>query len=142
MHLSLSLSFAHPHCRPTNEHEQAHFSIKPEWLEGQYINSSTYSDLVFAATNELDWPHKSWVSGHVQDPFVDSLYLRLRKQNLCNHRDYQNVAGTHARMLRRHHCTANLSHHDVLGYLGVRSEWRQLSEADEHRADGGKECQL
>jgi hypothetical protein len=42
---------------PTN---QAHFSIKPEWLEGQYINSTTYSDLVFGATNELDWPHKSW----------------------------------------------------------------------------------
>lgn len=78
----------------------AHFSIKPEWLEGQYINSTTYSDLVFGATNELDWPHKSWVTGHVEDPFVDSLYLRLRKQNLCNHRDYQNVAVNGANSLK------------------------------------------
>jgi hypothetical protein len=46
------------HHHPTTN--QAHFSIKPEWLEGQYVNSMTYSDLVFGATNELDWPHKSW----------------------------------------------------------------------------------
>jgi hypothetical protein len=40
------------------------------------------------------------VTGHVEDPFVDSLYLRLRKQNLCNHRDYQNVAVNGANSLK------------------------------------------
>ncbi len=33
-------------------------------------------------------------TGHVDEPLVDSLYLRLRNHNLCNHNDFQNIGGT------------------------------------------------
>eukprot|EP01113_Clastostelium_recurvatum_P025116 TRINITY_DN3018_c0_g1_i3.p1 TRINITY_DN3018_c0_g1~~TRINITY_DN3018_c0_g1_i3.p1 ORF type:complete len:551 (-),score=134.63 TRINITY_DN3018_c0_g1_i3:319-1971(-) len=74
---------------------QAHFRIPPTWIEGQYINSTTYDDLIFAIENELDWPHLSWATGwDTSNPNtpVSSLYLKMREQNLCNHRDYQSIS--------------------------------------------------
>lgn len=47
--------------------------------------------------------HKSWATGYKNDTSgdnpgkVDSIYLRLRKRNLCNHRDYQNICVNGAR---------------------------------------------
>jgi len=63
-----------------------------------------YLDLLSIAEDELDWPDMSsatafknstW-TGHPMGP-VDSGYLRTRKINLCNHRDYQNIAVNGAR---------------------------------------------
>ncbi|EFA78312.1 hypothetical protein PPL_08963 [Heterostelium album PN500] len=72
----------------------AHFSIPPQWLTASELNSTTYQGMIGAIENELDWPHRSsytgWVPSTAEIP-VDSIYLRLRERNLCNHRDYQNT---------------------------------------------------
>lgn len=70
----------------------SHFEIEPKWLNP--INESTYEDLLFAIENEMDWPHRSWSTGYEQstpETPVDSVYLRLRARNRCNHRDFQNT---------------------------------------------------
>ena len=53
--------------------------------------------LPYIAENEFDWPHMSATTGYrnvtwsvIEGP-VDSVYLRLRELNRCNHRDYQNM---------------------------------------------------
>ena len=52
-------------------------------------------------SNEFDWPDVGFATGYrnatqmpdlIYDDKVDSLYLRLRQRNRCNHRDYQNLA--------------------------------------------------
>ncbi len=47
-------------------------------------------------SNEFDWPHLGFATGFRNTTMpslikgaTDSLYLRLRERNLCNHRDYQ-----------------------------------------------------
>jgi len=73
----------------------SHFEIPVQWIEANKINSSTYDDVLFAIENELDWPQRSWATGwDTSDPDipVDSLYLRVRARNQCNHRDFQNIA--------------------------------------------------
>ncbi|XP_069676728.1 acyloxyacyl hydrolase-like isoform X2 [Periplaneta americana] len=49
--------------------------------------------------DELDWPHLGFATGFMNttEPLLikgitDSLYLRLRARNRCNHRDYQNLS--------------------------------------------------
>jgi acyloxyacyl hydrolase len=49
--------------------------------------------------DEIDWPQYGFVTGYknitknvLVQGNVDSLYLRLRKRNRCNHRDYQNLS--------------------------------------------------
>lgn len=49
--------------------------------------------------DEIDWPQYGFPTGYkdiypnilIKGP-VDSIYLRLRKRNRCNHRDYQNLS--------------------------------------------------
>ncbi|KFM78452.1 Acyloxyacyl hydrolase, partial [Stegodyphus mimosarum] len=51
----------------------------------------------FVLGNELDWPETSFATGfqNLSWPILhgttDSMYLRLRQRNLCNHRDFQNI---------------------------------------------------
>jgi len=61
------------------------------------MNSSTFDDLFFVAEMEVDWPHMSGYTGFLNDSMVDSIYLRMRERNLCNHRDYQNMGVNGAR---------------------------------------------
>jgi acyloxyacyl hydrolase len=74
----------------------SHFAIRDKWVDWVHVDSQTYSDLGQGLQNEVDWPHMSWATGYVPSSAdhgpVDSVYLRLRQRNLCNHRDYQNVA--------------------------------------------------
>lgn len=52
-----------------------------------------YLELLFpTAQNEFDWPHKSWATGFLPEIEGESIYLKMRDRNRCNHRDYQNVA--------------------------------------------------
>jgi len=67
-------------------------------LNVDLINSTTYSDLLLVLGDEADWPFCSWSTGYVdpsQCPFfmlpVDSMYTKMRRRNLCNHRDFQNI---------------------------------------------------
>lgn len=77
----------------------AHFRIPPEYLTVKDLSLSTFSRLVPNLENELDFPMLSWSTGHSDisqyypdiDGPVDSIYKRLRENNLCNNNDYQNI---------------------------------------------------
>ncbi|GAB6019995.1 hypothetical protein CHUAL_002745 [Chamberlinius hualienensis] len=82
----------------------AHFHIPPDWLRAEALSPDLYTNLTYIALNELDWPHMSWGTGFVNSTWpvtinspTNSLYWRLRNRNLCNHRDYQNLAFNGAR---------------------------------------------
>lgn len=75
----------------------AHFRIPQQWATAADLNEPILKDLPFAMENEFDWPMLSSTTGYknttwdvIQGP-VDSIYLRLRELNRCNHRDYQNI---------------------------------------------------
>ncbi|XP_015274721.1 PREDICTED: LOW QUALITY PROTEIN: acyloxyacyl hydrolase [Gekko japonicus] len=73
----------------------AHFHIPPEWLTASQISWKVYSDLPETLGNEFDWPQFSQITGFLNSTiggWTDSIYLRLRKRNRCNHRDYQNIS--------------------------------------------------
>ena len=75
----------------------AHFRIPQEWATAADLNEAILKDLPFAVENEFDWPMLSTATGYKNSTWdvitgpVDSLYLRLRELNRCNHRDYQNI---------------------------------------------------
>ncbi|XP_077125357.1 acyloxyacyl hydrolase isoform X4 [Ranitomeya variabilis] len=73
----------------------AHFHIPPEWLTPMTLSKNSFSNLALAISNELDWPQFSMYTGFQNSTiggWTQSLYLRLRDWNRCNHRDYQNIA--------------------------------------------------
>ncbi|KAM4705100.1 acyloxyacyl hydrolase [Rhinophrynus dorsalis] len=72
----------------------AHFHVPPEWLTALDMSKETFSNLPLAISNEFDWPQFSLYTGYQNSTiggWTSSLYLYLRKRNLCNHRDYQNI---------------------------------------------------
>ncbi|EGC34254.1 hypothetical protein DICPUDRAFT_153563 [Dictyostelium purpureum] len=72
----------------------AHFSIPPQWMTASQINSTTYNGFLSILENEVDWPMRSAYTGwepSTDTYTVDSMYLRMRERNFCNHRDYQNL---------------------------------------------------
>ena len=82
----------------------AHFHIPPSWITSTEASPEAYKDLLLVLENEFDWPMMSAVTGFMNSSWptsisgkVDSNYLRLRELNLCNHRDYQNIAWNGAR---------------------------------------------
>ncbi|XP_069469364.1 acyloxyacyl hydrolase [Ambystoma mexicanum] len=73
----------------------AHFHIPPEWMTVQQMSAKSFSNLPLAVSNELNWPHYSAHTGFEDSKiggWTDSIYLRLRNRNRCNHRDYQNLS--------------------------------------------------
>ncbi|KAM9308247.1 acyloxyacyl hydrolase [Gastrophryne carolinensis] len=73
----------------------AHFHIPPEWITASQISKDAFSNMVLSLSNELDWPQFSMVTGFQNSTiggWTQSLYLKLREWNRCNHRDYQNIA--------------------------------------------------
>ncbi|KYO43217.1 acyloxyacyl hydrolase isoform A [Alligator mississippiensis] len=73
----------------------AHFHIPPEWMTAAQMSVQVFSDLPLAFTNELDWPQFSGITGFLNSTiggWTESLYLYLRRRNLCNHRDFQNIS--------------------------------------------------
>ncbi|XP_075684676.1 acyloxyacyl hydrolase [Rhinoderma darwinii] len=73
----------------------AHFHIPPEWMIPMNMSKNSFSNMALAISNELDWPQFSMYTGFQNSTiggWTQSLYLRLRDWNLCNHRDYQNIA--------------------------------------------------
>jgi acyloxyacyl hydrolase len=77
----------------------AHFRIPPGYLTAANLSAHTFQNLLRNVENELDFPMLSWSTGHLTtDEFypdvsgkVDSIYLRMRQNNLCNNNDYQNI---------------------------------------------------
>nr|XP_013803597.1 PREDICTED: acyloxyacyl hydrolase isoform X2 [Apteryx mantelli mantelli] len=87
----------------------AHFHIPPEWMTVTQMSVKAFANLPMAFTDELDWPQFSEITGFLNSTiggWTDSLYLRLRRRNRCNHRDLQNIsqnAGGWLRTLRTSH---------------------------------------
>ncbi|XP_014742349.1 PREDICTED: acyloxyacyl hydrolase [Sturnus vulgaris] len=73
----------------------AHFHIPPEWMTITQMSAKSFVNLPMAFSDELDWPQFSEITGFLNSTiggWTDSLYLRLRKRNRCNHRDLQNIS--------------------------------------------------
>ncbi|XP_033096267.1 acyloxyacyl hydrolase-like isoform X1 [Anneissia japonica] len=76
----------------------AHFHIPVNWFTPAEINKDIFKEMPMVIENEFDWPQVSYSTGFmntstwktIEGP-TDSLYLRMRQRNLCNHRDYQNI---------------------------------------------------
>ncbi|KAJ8935056.1 hypothetical protein NQ318_002685 [Aromia moschata] len=76
----------------------AHFHMPQVWINPiEFIwPSLNASDIIL---DELDWPQFGFATGYknitpnilIKGP-TDSLYMRLRGRNRCNHRDYQNLS--------------------------------------------------
>ncbi|XP_073921389.1 acyloxyacyl hydrolase isoform X2 [Castor canadensis] len=84
----------------------AHFHIPPNWLTASQMSLHSFLNLPTALTDELDWPQFSGVTGFLDSTSgieEKSIYLRLRKRNHCNHRDYQNISrnGASSQNLRK-----------------------------------------
>jgi len=77
----------------------AHFRIPPNYFVASNLTYNTFKHLITNLENELDFPMLSWSTGHTPvsdyDPDVegpiDSIYMRLRENNLCNNNDFQNI---------------------------------------------------
>lgn len=73
----------------------AHFHISPQWITASQMSVKSFHDLPTALTDELNWPQLSGITGFLNPTSrikEESIYLRLRARNRCNHRDYQNIA--------------------------------------------------
>ncbi|NWX87168.1 AOAH hydrolase, partial [Nothoprocta pentlandii] len=73
----------------------AHFHIPPEWMTVTQMSVKAFANLPMAFSDELDWPQFSEFTGFLNSTiggWTDSLYLRLRRRNRCNHRDLQNIS--------------------------------------------------
>uniref|UniRef100_A0A8C5MUS4 Acyloxyacyl hydrolase n=1 Tax=Leptobrachium leishanense TaxID=445787 RepID=A0A8C5MUS4_9ANUR len=73
----------------------AQFHIPPEWVTPLGMSKETFANLPLAIFNEMDWPQFSLYTGFQNSTiggYTQSLYLKLRNLNRCNHRDYQNIA--------------------------------------------------
>jgi hypothetical protein len=56
----------------------AHFSIPPTYLNASAINNTTYDQLLFLASNELDWPQQSGSTGFLKEANKDCPGMRAR----------------------------------------------------------------
>merc|ERR1712061_503708 len=76
-----------------------HFHAPPAWFTPAMLSTQILQNLSYVISNEGDWPHLGFATGfrnttmpNIISGHTDSFYLRLRQRNLCNHRDYQNLA--------------------------------------------------
>ncbi|RZF44703.1 hypothetical protein LSTR_LSTR000655 [Laodelphax striatellus] len=77
----------------------AHFHMPESWFDASLFSLDVVKNVSSQLFNEFDWPEMSFSTGFMNttDPLIikgktDSIYLCLRERNLCNHRDYQNLA--------------------------------------------------
>jgi len=76
-----------------------HFHLPPQWFRPQQIDAAMFSNISQVVSAEADWPQLGFATGFRNSTMpglisgiTDSIYLRLREKNLCNHRDYHNLA--------------------------------------------------
>ncbi|GAU99104.1 hypothetical protein RvY_10148 [Ramazzottius varieornatus] len=81
----------------------ANFHVPAEWFNATILSKEWLENMTYLMDNSMNWPHTSLYTGSVNvswpivDGHTDSLYLRMRERNLCNHRDYQNIGFNGAR---------------------------------------------
>lgn len=80
----------------------AAFHIPKQWVIDAGLTDKYKALLTPTVLNEMDWPQKSWATGFDPEIKGESIYMKMRGRNLCNHRDYQNlgVNGAKARSLK------------------------------------------
>ncbi|KAJ8870455.1 hypothetical protein PR048_029477 [Dryococelus australis] len=78
-----------------------HFHFPDAWLNPVKVplDFHLHSVIKHIVLDEINWPQLGYATGFMNSTeptlvqgFTDSIYLRLRTRNLCNHRDYQNLA--------------------------------------------------
>ena len=76
----------------------AHFHVPPVWFTPSLLSPGILTNISYVISNEFNWPDVGFATGFrnatympdlIFDDNVDSIYLRLRNRNRCNHRDYQ-----------------------------------------------------
>ena len=77
----------------------AHFHVPPQWFSPLDMTEEIFTNLTDVVSREGDWPDVGFATGFrnstmpsVISGATESLYLKLRERNLCNHRDYHNLA--------------------------------------------------
>ncbi|NWZ66047.1 AOAH hydrolase, partial [Acrocephalus arundinaceus] len=100
----------------------AHFHIPPEWMTVTQMSTKSFDNLPMAFSDELDWPQFSEITGFLNSTiggWTDSLYLRLRKRNRCNHRDLQNISqnGIRGRLIQE--IRSGLARNQLLDYPAI-----------------------
>ncbi|KAM6203048.1 acyloxyacyl hydrolase [Rhynchocyon petersi] len=100
----------------------AHFHIVPEWITASQMTLNSFLNLPIALSDELDWPQLSGTTGFLDSTSKikeDSIYLRLRKRNHCNHRDYQNISKNGASSQNLEKFIESLSRNQQLDYPAI-----------------------
>lgn len=100
----------------------AHFHIPPDWITASQMSLKSFLNLPIALTNELDWPQLSGTTGFLYSTSrikENSIYLRLRKRNHCNHRDYQNISKNGASSQNLERFIESLSRNQLLDYPAI-----------------------
>uniref|UniRef100_A0A8C2NBP3 Saposin B-type domain-containing protein n=1 Tax=Capra hircus TaxID=9925 RepID=A0A8C2NBP3_CAPHI len=100
----------------------AHFHIPPDWITASQMSLKSFFNLPIALTNELDWPQLSGTTGFLYSTSrikENSIYLRLRKRNRCNHRDYQNISKNGASSQNLERFIESLSRNQLLDYPAI-----------------------
>uniref|UniRef100_A0A8C4L8L5 Acyloxyacyl hydrolase n=1 Tax=Equus asinus asinus TaxID=83772 RepID=A0A8C4L8L5_EQUAS len=100
----------------------AHFHISPEWITASQISLKSFVNLPTAITDELNWPQLSGITGFLNSTSgitEDSIYLRLRKRNRCNHRDYQNISKNGASSQNLEKFIESLSRNQLLDHPAI-----------------------
>ena len=70
----------------------AHFSIPEKFFNVSIMGNGTFDDLLPRVADELDLPQESAYTAHTNTSYPShSVYKHLRKWNLCNNNDFQNL---------------------------------------------------
>uniref|UniRef100_A0A8D1TS07 Acyloxyacyl hydrolase n=1 Tax=Sus scrofa TaxID=9823 RepID=A0A8D1TS07_PIG len=100
----------------------AHFHIPPEWITASQMSLKSFFNLPAALTDELNWPQLSGATGFLNSTSglkENSIYLRLRKRNRCNHRDYQNISRNGASSQNLESFIESLSRNQLLDHPAI-----------------------
>lgn len=76
----------------------ARFRLPEAWMDPDLFSKVALLNITDPLLDELDWPQLGFGIGFMNSTYpvlvkgiTDSIYLRLRERNRCNHRDYQNL---------------------------------------------------
>ena len=77
----------------------AHFHVPPQWFSPLEMDTAMFVNITDVVSREADWPDLGFATGFRNSSMpalisgrTDSIYLRMRERNRCNHRDYHNLA--------------------------------------------------
>eukprot|EP00817_Percolomonadidae_sp_ATCC50343_P002854 CAMPEP_0117425700 /NCGR_PEP_ID=MMETSP0758-20121206/5951_1 /TAXON_ID=63605 /ORGANISM="Percolomonas cosmopolitus, Strain AE-1 (ATCC 50343)" /LENGTH=461 /DNA_ID=CAMNT_0005210405 /DNA_START=504 /DNA_END=1886 /DNA_ORIENTATION=- len=138
-------------CEGTDSHQvvmfgdsaSSGFHIPPEWFHLQ--NLSNIVDLWTTVNDELDWPQLTYSTGFKPEIEGESIYMEMRRRNLCSHRAYQNVGhnGHRMRDFADQVAALHMSPQDkpfigMMAYIGndiCKHSLKDMTSVDSYKAD-------